>query len=106
MAMMWRERIQAARQRGVFTQEDRMDAGCIGSTTSYRLCAVGEQADRMGSDLIFDWPKDRVGVTDPLLRDLGGQFAGCVAVGDFDEAEHVLDVIENRALCLKREGTR
>ena len=81
-----------------------MDAGCIGSTTAYRLCAVGEQADRIGADLIFDWPKDRVGVRDTLLRDYGGSFAGFVAVGYFDEAERVLDAIEDRALCLKRKA--
>ena len=99
---MWRERIQAAKQRGTFTRQDQLDAGCIGSLTAYRLCAVGEQAERYGASLIFDYPMERV--SDPILMGLGARFAGMVSVNDFARAECLLDQIEDRALELKRQA--
>ena len=99
---MWRERIQAARERQGFTRKDKMDAGGIGSLTLYRLCAVGEQADRIGANLIFEFPEERIGVLDEWLKKWGGNFAGEVTLGRFDHAERLLDQIEDRALELKR----
>ena len=105
--MMWRERIQAARERGFFTLADRMDAGCMGSTTGYTRCAVGEQADRLGiHDLIFHYTDPYCGIKDQDLFNWGGNFAGSIAVGDFKDAERLLDLIEDRALVLKREVAR
>ena len=100
---MWRERIQAARERGYFTSKDKRDAGGIGRETGYGLCAVGEQADCVGAPLIFHYPEDRIGVLDEFLKAWGGAFAGAVSVDDYDEAERLLDLIEDRALAIKRE---
>ena len=99
--MTWRERIQAAREQGHFTLDDHEDACGRLNHGAYALCAVGEQADRYGTDLIFQWPDTRRGVLDQLLRTLGGIFAGDVSMHDFSEAERVLDRIEDRALELK-----
>jgi hypothetical protein len=70
----------------------------------YEACAVAEQADRYGTALIFEHADLRIGVRDHVLLDLGGEFAGVVAVNDFDAAERLLDAIEDRALELKREA--
>ena len=100
--MIWRERIQAARERGRFTEDDLFDAGVHKYTQPYARCAVGEQADRYGADLIFEWPEDRIGPIDQELRDLGAQFCGEISVHNFINAERLLDAIEDRALELKR----
>ena len=94
--MEWRERIQAARARGHFTAQDRYDA-----LTSFGACAVGEQADRYGAELIFHCPSNRVGVKDARLRHLGAKFGGAVSVSDYSDAERCLDQIEDRVLALK-----
>ena len=100
--MTWRERIQAARERDRFTADDLYDAGVHKLTRPYARCAVGEQADRYGADLIFEWPEERIGPIDQELRDLGAQFCGNVSVHDFTSAERLLDAIEDCALELKR----
>jgi hypothetical protein len=95
--MTWRERIQAARARGRFTLEDEFDA-----VYSWETCAVGEQASQYGYDVI----KFRASMpSDAELRRLGGRagFARAVESQRFDDAEHFLGLIEDRALQLKRE---
>lgn len=106
--MMWRERIQAARERGGrFTHSDQADANNDDRRRGgpYACCAVGEQADRYGDALIFDLPK-RYGVQDRQLLQDGASFSGAVYVNDFVEAEYLLDAIEDRALQLKCDQDR
>lgn len=92
--MMWRERIQAARERGAFTN----------NVTDYGSCAVGEQVKR---GLIPSWRFFYGG--DSLLGHapsaLGIRFWRAVDSNDFDTAEDLLSHIEDRALQLKREAT-
>jgi len=106
--MMWRERIQAARECGHFTLRDLLDAGCCVENyeaTGFSLCAVGEQADRYGAALFFLCPDVRAGVLDEQMRTMGGSFAGAVSVHQFNRAETLLDRIEDRALQLKRKAS-
>lgn len=101
-SLTWRERIVAARARGGFTREDRDLAA------SWGTCAVSEQAiartghyQRLPSEgarsyhIETEWPD---------LYSPGHAFYWkAVAVDNFDEAERLLDQIEDEALRLKRE---
>lgn len=112
--MTWRERIVAARERGEFTEEEQRLAGCsftremksLMPFAGYACCAVGEQAERYGAELIFGAPVAWSGLVplDTALRDWGGEFAGAVSGREFDMAESLLDKIEDRAMQLKREA--
>jgi len=102
----WRERVVEARARGRFTQQDNRDAG------KWETCAVGEQARLLPGVVTFRpmisgiptslWPADY------SLREFGwgadnsGGFTDAVHRNDFDQAERMLDAIEDRVLELKR----
>ena len=100
--MSWRERIQAARERGEFTYEDRMRA------VSCSTCAVGEAARDIGIDhnafvavrFVTDSPNAL-----SIARHLSVGFTMAVINRRFDEAERLLDEIEDRALAIKRGAT-
>lgn len=95
----WRERIVAARLRGMFTFQDRMDAG-----GSWATCAVGEQRAIYGDKVVVMLDKRPA---DEILFNLGNIFVGfglAVETDDFNTAERLLDAIEDRALVLKREA--
>ena len=101
--MSWRERIQAARERGRFTADDENDAA------SWLTCAVGEQHAALPEVVVYisSGPGSAVPMpADATLFRLGAAsgFNGAVNCGDFDAAERLLDAIEDRALQLKREG--
>lgn len=109
--MTWRERIQAARERGKFTKDDVDDAAC------WCTCAVGEQHIAMPEVVLYDlsWPNPCLGhdliheefhgtpLRSQHLRSPGLLFMRAVRDGDFDLADSLLDAIEDRALALKRE---
>lgn len=92
--MPWRERIQAARERGWFTSEDDELAN------DFSTCAVHEA--RMAYGLALE----------PCLAKLGMAFT-CAVISQarlpmeqkerIARAENILDAIEDRALQLKRE---
>jgi hypothetical protein len=93
----WRERIAEARERGKFTDEDRQDAyhPCT--------CGVGEMETRFGLE---DDPRVNAVFyrnTNKQWEGLAFRFPEAIAVDDFDEADRLLDAIEDRALALKRE---
>jgi hypothetical protein len=94
--MTWRERIQAARERGGFTREDRHDAN------KWCACAVGEQRRVMPGVIPVEEPKWIGQPVDWSLYDAGNEFDDAVSRNDFALAEHLLDLIEDRALALKR----
>lgn len=96
--MIWRERIVAARDRGYFTQEDILAAE-MGTT-----CAVGEAAQRLGKSYHqtadeFDFVVPGFDVKKVFG---GGAFPRYVRENNFDSAERLLDLIEDRALELMR----
>lgn len=98
--MTWRERIQAARERGEFTLEDFEDA-----TGSWLTCAVGEQHALMPEIVLYGQPSV-LGPWDTKIRALGNTFTGfgrAVTLDDVARAEELLDAIEDRVLQLKRE---
>lgn len=109
--MTWRERIAAARQRGKFTTADvHLACGC-----GWRTCAVGEQAApypelwrTLAPFSAFETESISVLIPiDPVLIWLGGNsrgFGKAVRTDDIDEAERLLDAIEDRVLELKREA--
>ena len=93
--MTWRERTQAARERGEFIQEDVRDA------ESWATCAVGEQHAKMPDVIVYtnaipDGPADRE------LGDLGIEFSDYVGENNPVSASQTLDAIEDRADALKR----
>lgn len=84
----WRERIDAARARGHFTNEDREWAA------DWRYCAVGEQ----------DVPKHQSSYRSPIddqLVGLGCAFSRAVGNDDVGEAETTYRAIAFRALLLR-----
>ena len=108
--MTWRERIQAARERGGFTQDD------VWAADHWGTCAVGEQRAAMPLVVQYKWITDNYEVPkDRALRRLGSVrsgifgwgkgFAAAVRDNDFARAEDLLDAIEDRALQLKREAS-
>lgn len=100
----WRERIAEARERGWFTEQDRLDAG------RWCSCAVGEQWAQMPAVIVYTnvdrsdpaWRNGGPSKYDDLL-DWGSDFPQAVCGNDYDRADHLLDLIEDRALQLKRE---
>ena len=97
--MTWRERIEAARVRGSFTEQDHSDV-CDGET-----CFVGEVALRYGVDYMglrsiarapfsTHVPTD---LTDSTHLELGSQPIFIVFDNDFDAADRILDEIEREA---------
>ncbi len=96
--MTWRERIQAARERGTFTREDCALAG-DGNT-----CAVGEAHLAHGGRRSLAYGAAFYGMgADPADKP-GAAFFGAVLRNHFDRAESLLNLIEDRALALKREA--
>ena len=94
MTMTWRERIQAARERGRFTPYDRDDA------SEYCSCAVGETVEKYGvSRGGFVCDKGSLF----SAQAVGVRFYRAVKANSFDEAEALLDAIEDRGVELKRE---
>jgi hypothetical protein len=98
----WRERIQAARERGSFTAQDRKDAA------GWCTCAVGEQRRALPDVILWTPPhpfrlawKEGGPVDDPL-ETIGAEFGDAVVLNDFSRADRLLDAIEDRALALKR----
>ena len=107
--MTWRERVQAARERGGFLPEDRVAAG------EWLTCAVGEHHAQYPDVVIYEkhwaFPAPALIPADFALNVLGGNgshcgFSDAVGRNDFDLAEQLLDQIEDRVLCLKREAGR
>src|SRR2546428_12911633 len=105
--MTWRERIIEAEARGKFTNDD------LGHALGFATCAVGEQVSR---GVIADYRVDelpggldvrlaeiRSTETPKTLIGLGSWFCGAVVRNDFTKAHRLLDLIEDRALQLKRE---
>jgi hypothetical protein len=103
----WRQRIVEARQRGGFTDEDRRRA------LRWCTCAVGEQRRMLGAKVIryqVGWGGNEsacgvYGPSDSGLLMPGGDFAYVVRNNAFDDADRLLDKIEDRVLQLKREAT-
>jgi hypothetical protein len=82
--MKWKERIDAAEERGKFSKEEQELA------LDHGTCAVGEQGSLIPR--LFDWsPEDRI------LRFLGESFYAHVCFNEFIEARSTLVSIESRS---------
>lgn len=92
--MTWLERIEAAKVRGYFTHEDRVDASL------WTCCAVGEHVHVMGAGGF--WVRDDL-VVDKIAS-YGLQFGWAVLADDIGDAERLYYLIQDRALEIKREG--
>ena len=101
--MDWRERIEQARARGEFTQEDRDAIG------AFHTCMVGEAAQRVlgkgmyDHDFLFHPLRDRLielGYDEEIP---GHRPIRAITGNHFDEAERCLERIEAEALKIKRE---
>lgn len=95
----WRERIVDARKRGNFNWQDIDDA-----TGSWLTCAVGEQHKLHAQVVVLGMIDEPL---DDELYSLGDTFQGfgrAVQNNDIDQAEQLLDKIEDRVLELKREA--
>lgn len=92
--MTWRERIAAARERGRFTEDDRI------RIQDYRTCMVGECSAPLGENAWWQHDELRgMGVAGwPDERSPGW----AINTNDFDLAEQKLDAIEDHVLQLKR----
>lgn len=90
----WRERVAQARQRRRFTNAE------ITRASDWHTCAVGEV--RAAVPLVVRLAGKSGAPMDYELSVYGGQFATAVYEQDFDRADHLLDVIEERVLELKR----
>lgn len=91
--MTWLERLEAAKKRGKFTLEDRVDASL------WKCCAVGEHEHlKEGSG----WLREDL-VLDPVAR-YGLHFSWAVLADDIADAEDLYWKIQDRALTIKREG--
>lgn len=88
--MNWHERIEAAKRRGGFTDEDQH------LTIDWVTCACGEQDMRIKRD--YDGRPQ-----DPRLIILGATFCGDVSANDYDEAAITLKLIETRTAELLAE---
>lgn len=108
----WRERIMDARRRGKFTKYEQNLAA------SWSRCAVGEQREAMPFVVVVkpECPLSNLqsenrharltagAPADSELNRLGFEFYDIgVCVHNFDEAERILELIEDRVLQLKRE---
>jgi hypothetical protein len=96
--MTWRERVAEARERGAFTEFEKICA------QSWSTCAVGEQRT-LHPEVVLTFNGD-VSPRDSNLWNLGcdmdGGFAWSVRTDNFRDAERLLDAIEDRVLQLKR----
>jgi hypothetical protein len=106
----WRERIAQVRAKKVPTFS-KSDQACA---NNWNRCAVGEQ--RLLLPEIVEYQVDDTetvklfpGVVvypgapiDDVLNELGDAFAGAVEHNDLDEAERLLDLIDDQVLVLKR----
>lgn len=98
MGLTWRERIQAARERGEFLPED------YGASSCFATCAVGEHHAKAPDVVVYviavdgmeAWPQDKP------LNGLGYDFMDAVRGHEFARADSILDAIEDRVLALKR----
>ena len=96
--MTWRERIQAARERGAFTQQDWLDSWDI------HVCACG-----VWRDVLRDAGVEFMAIHEAFYSHednsgLGQRFPLAVTYNRFAEAEAIVDAIEDRAMQLKREA--
>ncbi len=99
MTMTWRERIAAARDRGRFTKRETKLA------ESWHTCAIGEQHQQLPDVVVYMPDSDKTASPDdPHLCRLGHDFYRTVMRGCADDAEALLDQIEDRVLQLKRGG--
>lgn len=107
MAMTWRERIQAARERGgAFTSAD------LAAYSNRASCLAAEVAARY--DVTFSYAAwhqargyDESCATKPgwwVLWEIGDKASTAMHAADPVSVEMVLDEIEDRALQLKREA--
>ena len=96
----WRERIAEARERGRFTGDDWHDAWdperCAAGCLRGSVIEAGVDGVTYRRALYAD-PPDTNG--------LAQRFPSAVGRHNFDEAERVLDAIEDRVLQLKREAS-
>lgn len=100
----WRERIEEAKERKARGEQPFTEEVIYLACTSWRMCKVGEERERLGEDIIqFECS----GPVDSILRWLGGPFAHGFgwAVGhqNVDLAEQRLNEIEGRCDQLKQE---
>ena len=95
-AKTWRERLIAARSRGYFTQED------CALASDWNQCAVGEQ--RAIAPTVVLCTSLLLGPEDETLYELGRKFYAAIKAGDIDEAERILDEIEDWILEMKRRA--
>ena len=99
--MTWRERIEAARERGAFTWREKADA-----FSSWLTCGVGEQRVKHPEVVLYVDESENGGPVDKRLYVLGGDsqsgFGFAVFHDNFSLAETRLDEIEDRVLQLKR----
>ncbi len=96
--MTWRERIQAARESGRFTEYDKDLA------SNWNTCAVGEQREAMPS-VVLKFTELGTMPQDNELYNLGGGpngFYTAVLENNINLAESLLDRIEDRVLAMKR----
>ena len=104
--MTWRERIQAARERGKFTKRDRQYWESVAD------CPAAEMSNATGLGAYGHHPRQgrqsQVWCSQAshpeCLWTLGNALGQIMDANDFDAADRLLDAIEDRALQLKREG--
>lgn len=95
MEITWRQRIEAARSRGSFTEDDREDADLWG------CCAVGEMVD-----LNPALEKDTIDVIaeDEDLHSLGMDFTHAVLSDNIDWASRVHEKIRTHPTLAIKEN--
>lgn len=91
----WRERIVEAKERGKFTEDDKMQMGMNGT------CMAAEAASGVGKDPVravkdAEWRE---------LWDIGDLALRAVCKNEINKAERYIDLIEDMALELKRRKT-
>ena len=94
----WRERVAEARERGYFSHEDRM------AWMDLTTCPAGEIVRAM--PCLNEATKKLGGLYNHELHVMGHALGRCIAGPTeflFDEADKILDAIEDRALQLKRD---
>ena len=92
----WRERIQAARERGSFSREDEDEYA------DRRSCLAAEVAAGYGVWFICDYQRASTRGWD-VLWEIGDTISVWgMSDNDFDAVEQCLNTIEDRALALKR----
>ena len=92
--MTWRERIITARKRGYFTKQDKALA------RDWATCAAHEASPNWNRSA---WNAECASAGFALIR-AGGAFLVVVARDEFDQAESLLERIEDLALRFKREA--